>query len=68
MGKNFLSANNFKTPKTLKPIKYILILAVYRGQKRMLWFINYGAKLQNMRNNKIQNTSVFSESTPNYRD
>jgi ligand-binding sensor domain-containing protein len=60
-GLTFFNGNNFKTLNVKDGLINPYIVAVTVDKKGVLWFINYGAKLQKYENNMIQNTSVFSE-------
>lgn len=60
-GLTFFDGNNFKTLNVKDGLINPYIVAVNVDKKGVVWLINYGAKLQKYENNKIQNTSVFSE-------
>lgn len=60
-GLTFFNGNNFKTLNVKDGLINPYIVWVSVDEKGVIWFINYGEKLQKYENNKIQNTTIFSE-------
>jgi ligand-binding sensor domain-containing protein len=60
-GLTFYNGNEFKTLNVKDGLINPYIVAVTKDQKGVLWFINYGAKLQKFENNKIVSTPFNAE-------
>lgn len=60
-GLTFFDGNDFKTLNVKDGLINPYIVAVAKDEKGVLWFINYGGKLQKIVNNKIVTTSFLTE-------
>lgn len=60
-GLTFYNGNEFKTLNVKDGLVNPYITAVTSDESGIIWFINYGAKLQKFVNNKIVSTPVFTD-------
>lgn len=60
-GLTFFDGNDFKTLNIKDGLINPYIVAVTKDEKGVLWFINYGGKLQKLVNNKIITISFLTE-------
>lgn len=62
-GLTFFDGNDFKTLNVKDGLTNPYIVAVTKDENDVLWFINYGGKLQKFVNNTIITTSFLTEQT-----
>lgn len=62
-GLTFFDGNNFKTFNVKDGLINPYIVAVVKDEKNVLWFTNYGGKLQKFVNNTIITTPFLTEQT-----
>lgn len=60
-GLTFFDGNEFKNLNVKDGLVNPYIVSVSVDEKGVIWFINYGTKLQKYENNKIRNTTLFTE-------